>query len=111
MQTTKNLYKLLRLPKEASQEEIRQAHRKLVRKYHPDTNSEDPQAEERFKGFSKLTRFCPIPRSAESTTRGYALPLERGAPAEKAQELPEQTPAGRAQAVLAEGPEGQLLTT
>ena len=49
MQTTKNLYKLLGLPKEASQEEIRQAHRKLVRKYHPDTNSEDPQAEERFK--------------------------------------------------------------
>ncbi len=49
MQTTKNLYELLGLPKEASQEEIRQAHRKLVRKYHPDTNSEDPQAEERFK--------------------------------------------------------------
>ena len=49
MQTTKNLYKLLGLPKEASQEEIRQAHRKLVRKYHPDTNPEDPQAEERFK--------------------------------------------------------------
>ena len=49
MQTTKNLYKLLGLPKEASQEEIRQAHRKLVRKYHPDTNSEDPQAEVRFK--------------------------------------------------------------
>ena len=49
MQTTKNLYKRLGLPKEASQEEIRQAHRKLVRKYHPDINSEDPQAEERFK--------------------------------------------------------------
>jgi curved DNA-binding protein CbpA len=49
MQTTNNLYKLLELPKEASQEQIRQAHRKLVRKYHPDTNPEDPQAEERFK--------------------------------------------------------------
>jgi curved DNA-binding protein CbpA len=49
MQTTKNLYKLLELPKEASQEQIRQAHRELVRKYHPDTNPEDPQAEERFK--------------------------------------------------------------
>ena len=49
MQTTKNLYKLLGLPKVASQEEIRQAHRKLVRKYHPDTNPDDPQAEERFK--------------------------------------------------------------
>ena len=49
MQTTKNLYELLGLSKEASQDDIRQAHRKLVRKYHPDTNPEDPQAEERFK--------------------------------------------------------------
>ena len=47
--TTKDLYKLLGLPREASQEDIRKAHRKLVRKYHPDANPEDPQAEERFK--------------------------------------------------------------
>jgi curved DNA-binding protein CbpA len=49
MQTTKNLYKLLGLSQEASQEDIRQAHRRLVRTYHPDTNPQDPQAEERFK--------------------------------------------------------------
>jgi curved DNA-binding protein CbpA len=49
MQSTRNLYELLGLPKEASQEDIRQAHRKLARKYHPDTNPEDPQAEKRFK--------------------------------------------------------------
>ncbi len=47
--TTKDLYKLLGLPREASQEDIRKAHRKLVRKYHPDANPEDPQAGERFK--------------------------------------------------------------
>ena len=49
MQTNRDLYKLLGLPREASQDDIQQAHRKLVRKYHPDTNPEDPQAEERFK--------------------------------------------------------------
>ena len=49
MQTTKNLYKVLGLRTEASQEDIRQAHRRLVRKYHPDTHPEDLQAEERFK--------------------------------------------------------------
>jgi curved DNA-binding protein CbpA len=47
--TTKDLYKLLGLSRGASQEDIRRAHRKLVREYHPDANPEDPQAEERFK--------------------------------------------------------------
>ena len=49
MQTNKDLYKLLGLPKEASQDDIQQAHRKLVREYHPDANPEDPRAEGRFK--------------------------------------------------------------
>ena len=46
---TKKPYKALELSREASQEDIRKAHRKLVRKYHPDANPEDPRAEERFK--------------------------------------------------------------
>lgn len=49
MQGTKNLYKLLELSREASQDDIRKAHRKLARKHHPDANPEDPRAEERFK--------------------------------------------------------------
>ena len=49
MQTTKDLYKLLGLSRGASRDDIRKAHRMLVRKYHPDTNPQDPQAEERFK--------------------------------------------------------------
>jgi DnaJ-class molecular chaperone len=47
--TNKNLYQLLGLTKEASEDDIQRAHRKLVRKYHPDTNPEASQAEERFK--------------------------------------------------------------
>jgi curved DNA-binding protein CbpA len=46
---TKDPYKALGLSREASQEDIRKAHRKLVRKYHPDANPEDPRAEQRFK--------------------------------------------------------------
>jgi curved DNA-binding protein CbpA len=49
MGTTKDLYKLLEIPREASQEDIRKAHRKLVLKYHPDANPNDPTATERFK--------------------------------------------------------------
>ena len=46
---TKDPYNALGLSREASQDDIQQAHRKLVRKYHPDANPEDPRAEERFK--------------------------------------------------------------
>ena len=49
MKTNKDLYRLLGLPKEASQDEIQHAHRKLVRKYHPDANPKDPQAGKHFK--------------------------------------------------------------
>jgi curved DNA-binding protein CbpA len=46
---TKDPYKALELSRDASQEDIRKAHRKLVRKYHPDANPEDLRAEARFK--------------------------------------------------------------
>src|SRR3712207_6318561 len=46
---TKDPYKALGLSSEASQDDIRKVHRKLVREYHPDVNPEDPRAEERFK--------------------------------------------------------------
>jgi curved DNA-binding protein CbpA len=49
MQTNKDPYKALGLSRDASQDDIRKAHRKLVRKYHPDANPEDPRAEGRFK--------------------------------------------------------------
>jgi curved DNA-binding protein CbpA len=46
---TKDPYKVLGISRDTSQDDIRKAHRKLVRKYHPDANPEDPQAGEHFK--------------------------------------------------------------
>ncbi len=45
----KNLYDALGVAKDASQDEIKKAYRKLVRQYHPDKNPGDKEAEERFK--------------------------------------------------------------
>jgi|SRR5215213_1896726 len=50
---TKDLYKVLGLSRGASQEDIRKAHRKLVRENHPDTNPDDLQAPEHFKEIQK----------------------------------------------------------
>ena len=46
------LYKTLGVSKKASEEEIKKAYRKLARKYHPDRNPGDKEAEERFKEIS-----------------------------------------------------------
>ena len=45
----KDYYKSLGLDKNASQGEIKNAYRKLARKYHPDLNPGNKKAEERFK--------------------------------------------------------------
>ncbi|HSS61502.1 MAG TPA: J domain-containing protein [Candidatus Limnocylindrales bacterium] len=53
MPKTKDFYDVLGVPRTATQKEISAAFRKLARKYHPDLNSGDKQAEARFKEISE----------------------------------------------------------
>jgi molecular chaperone DnaJ len=48
----KDYYQALGVPKNASDEEIKKAYRKLARKHHPDANAGNREAEERFKEIS-----------------------------------------------------------
>src|ERR1700749_3448573 len=58
----KDYYGALGVKKSASSEEIRQAFRKLARKYHPDVNPNDKKAEEKFKEISEANDVLSDPK-------------------------------------------------
>jgi molecular chaperone DnaJ len=63
-------YKVLGVGKGASDEEIKKAYRKLARKYHPDRNAGDKQAEERFKEISQAHDVLSDPEKRKAYDRG-----------------------------------------
>ncbi|GAH27734.1 unnamed protein product [marine sediment metagenome] len=48
MAKNKDYYKILEIEKDASEEEIKLAYRRLAKKFHPDLNKVDPEAKEKF---------------------------------------------------------------
>jgi len=58
----RDFYEILGVGRNASQDEIQRAYRKLARTYHPDVNS-DPAAEERFKDASEAYNVLSDPET------------------------------------------------
>lgn len=54
-------YKILGLDKNAGQPEIKKAYRKLARKYHPDINPKDKEAEHKFKEINEANEVLSDP--------------------------------------------------
>ena len=71
MRTNKDLYEVLELPREASQDDIQQAHRKLIRKHHPDANPGDPSAEERFKEIQQAYELLSNPEKRQEYDKRF----------------------------------------
>ncbi len=69
----KDLYKVLGVPKDATDAEIKKAYRKLAREFHPDANKGDAKAEERFKEISEANDVLSDTKRRKEYDEGRAL--------------------------------------
>src|SRR5690606_6307163 len=65
----KDYYGILGVPKDASDDDIKRAYRRLARKYHPDVNP-DPSAQERFKEINTAYEVLSDPKKREIVDLG-----------------------------------------
>ena len=70
---SKDYYAILGVPRNATQEEIKRAYRRLALKYHPDRNPGDREAEEKFKEISEAYEVLSDPeKRAIYDAQGHA---------------------------------------
>ncbi|WP_411103504.1 molecular chaperone DnaJ [Streptomyces sp. cmx-4-9] len=69
----KDYYKVLGVPKDATEAEIKKAYRKLAREFHPDANKGDASAEERFKEISEANDVVGDPKRRKEYDEARAL--------------------------------------
>lgn len=60
-------YKLLGINKSATPDEIKKAYRKMARKYHPDLNPDDKEAEKKFQAVNEANEVLSDPENVKST--------------------------------------------
>jgi len=62
----RDYYEILGVPKNSSEQDIKQAYRKLALKYHPDKNKGNPESEEKFKEATEAYEVLRDPKKRAS---------------------------------------------
>jgi curved DNA-binding protein len=78
-------YKILGVDKNATQEDIKKAYRKLARKLHPDLNPDDKEAERKFKEINEANEVLSNPENRAKYDK-YGEHWKHGEEYEKAQQ-------------------------
>ena len=82
-------YKILEVPKTASDKEIKKSYRKLARKYHPDVNPNDDSAKKKFQQINEANEVLSDVKKRKKYDK-YGKDWEHGEAYEKARQQQQQ---------------------